>query len=245
MTVDGFKLLCFETEIEFGNGEETIMYLQYERLFGFYKRCFSLCHDVKYCGFNETIYVDPSALVEEERDDSHIRSYEGAVLQAAKQEQSQEGKMSGGLKGKQVEEVRRADRSKVYGVNHSGAVPSWSRRFENYYQYNDYRFSKAGGYGGKSQQDSKGDAGRVDVGSQRESAEKGKSVRTNQVQKALFTSEAAGSLVSVEQSSDLVVQTEATKNGEKYAVEVAGEDVLGEADPVLKTNDETGMADDT
>ncbi|KAG7530386.1 hypothetical protein ISN44_Un97g000050 [Arabidopsis suecica] len=153
--------------------------------------------------------------------------------------------MSGGLKGKQVEEVRRADRSKVYGVNHSGAVPSWSRRFENYYQYNDYRFSKAGGYGGKSQQDSKGAAGRVDVGSQRESAEKGKSVRTTQVQKALFTSEAVGSLVSVEQSSDLVVQTEATKNGEKYAVEVAGEDVLGEADPVLKTNDETGMADDT
>jgi len=33
--VEGFKYLGYETEIKFCIGEETIIYLRYERLFGF------------------------------------------------------------------------------------------------------------------------------------------------------------------------------------------------------------------
>lgn len=50
VTIDGFKPLFFEMEIEFGNGEETIMFYQYERMFGFCELCHSLCHEKSVCG---------------------------------------------------------------------------------------------------------------------------------------------------------------------------------------------------
>ncbi|ESQ43704.1 hypothetical protein EUTSA_v10015686mg [Eutrema salsugineum] len=47
--IDGFKPLIFETTVEFDGGVETMVYLRYERLFGFCKICQSLCHDHQRC----------------------------------------------------------------------------------------------------------------------------------------------------------------------------------------------------
>ncbi|ESQ30888.1 hypothetical protein EUTSA_v10011945mg, partial [Eutrema salsugineum] len=47
--IDGLKPLVFETAVEFDGGEETIIYLRYERLFGFCRTCQSLCHDQSRC----------------------------------------------------------------------------------------------------------------------------------------------------------------------------------------------------
>ncbi|ESQ28809.1 hypothetical protein EUTSA_v10019737mg [Eutrema salsugineum] len=47
--IDGLKPLVFETAVEFDGGEETIIYLRYERLFGFCRICQSLCHDQSRC----------------------------------------------------------------------------------------------------------------------------------------------------------------------------------------------------
>ncbi|EOA23804.1 hypothetical protein CARUB_v10017017mg, partial [Capsella rubella] len=47
--LDGFKPLCFETEMEFSTGDEVSVTLRYERLFGYCRRCFSLCHDEAHC----------------------------------------------------------------------------------------------------------------------------------------------------------------------------------------------------
>ncbi|ESQ36877.1 hypothetical protein EUTSA_v10002827mg [Eutrema salsugineum] len=47
--IDGLKPLCFETTVEFDGGEETTVFLRYERLFGFCRICHSLCHDQLRC----------------------------------------------------------------------------------------------------------------------------------------------------------------------------------------------------
>ncbi|XP_024010391.1 uncharacterized protein LOC112085413 [Eutrema salsugineum] len=52
VVIDGFKPLCFETLVEFHSGEETTVYLRYERLFGFCRICLSLCHDQQKCPTN-------------------------------------------------------------------------------------------------------------------------------------------------------------------------------------------------
>lgn len=49
VVIDGFKSLCFETYVEFHNGEEIPISLRYDRLFGFCRQCFSLCHEDKEC----------------------------------------------------------------------------------------------------------------------------------------------------------------------------------------------------
>ncbi|ESQ50134.1 hypothetical protein EUTSA_v10002297mg, partial [Eutrema salsugineum] len=66
--VDGLKPLCFETTVEFHGGEETTIYLRYERLFGYCRECFSLCHDYQRCPERAT---EPSRrLAEQDHDDS-------------------------------------------------------------------------------------------------------------------------------------------------------------------------------
>ncbi|XP_024006620.1 uncharacterized protein LOC112083121 [Eutrema salsugineum] len=47
--IDGLKPLCFETSVEFHGGEETTVYLRYERLFGYCRTCYSLCHEQQKC----------------------------------------------------------------------------------------------------------------------------------------------------------------------------------------------------
>lgn len=49
--IDGFQNLCFETTVdlrggEFYEGEELTVSLRYEKLFGYCRTCFSLCHDI-------------------------------------------------------------------------------------------------------------------------------------------------------------------------------------------------------
>lgn len=57
--IDGFKELSFETTVDFTGGEfydgeeETPVSLKYEKLFGFYTTCFSLCHDWEVCPLKE------------------------------------------------------------------------------------------------------------------------------------------------------------------------------------------------
>ena len=100
VTVDGFKPLCFETEVEFGNSAETTMFLQYERLYGFCKRCHSLCHEEALCGFSAVpcfVYVNQTEEVDEGR---HLQSYKGAAAQGTRQDSRNDGKLSGGYKGK-------------------------------------------------------------------------------------------------------------------------------------------------
>lgn len=54
VVVDTFKELCFETTIDFKGGvfyegEEALVSLRYEKLFGYCKLCFSLCHKDEKC----------------------------------------------------------------------------------------------------------------------------------------------------------------------------------------------------
>ncbi|KAL0801513.1 hypothetical protein Bca101_056689 [Brassica carinata] len=54
VVVDGFKNLVFETEVEFHGGEhyeadELPISLRYEKVFGYCRACFSLCHDIHKC----------------------------------------------------------------------------------------------------------------------------------------------------------------------------------------------------
>lgn len=47
VVINGFNPLVFEISIEFHSGEEIPIMLSYERLYGFCRKCFSLCHDEK------------------------------------------------------------------------------------------------------------------------------------------------------------------------------------------------------
>ncbi|XP_013599415.1 PREDICTED: uncharacterized protein LOC106307096 [Brassica oleracea var. oleracea] len=54
VVVDGYKELTFETTVDFKGGEyyeeeEAPVSLRYEKLFGFCKTCFSLCHKMEKC----------------------------------------------------------------------------------------------------------------------------------------------------------------------------------------------------
>ncbi|ESQ33245.1 hypothetical protein EUTSA_v10005260mg, partial [Eutrema salsugineum] len=49
VVIDAMQPLCFETEVEFHGGEETTVFLRYEKLFGYCRICFSLCHYQKIC----------------------------------------------------------------------------------------------------------------------------------------------------------------------------------------------------
>ncbi|XP_024016583.1 uncharacterized protein LOC112089946 [Eutrema salsugineum] len=49
VVIDAVQPLCFETEVEFHGREETTVFLRYEKLFGYCRICFSLCHNQKIC----------------------------------------------------------------------------------------------------------------------------------------------------------------------------------------------------
>ncbi|KAG2265460.1 hypothetical protein Bca52824_072539 [Brassica carinata] len=54
VVVDAFKELCFETTVnfkggEFYDGEEVPIFLRYEKLFGYFQVCASLCHKDEKC----------------------------------------------------------------------------------------------------------------------------------------------------------------------------------------------------
>lgn len=77
--MNGFKPLAFDGSINF-DGHEVPVFLTYERLVGFCKECYSLCHDKDYC----------PALVSKREERAHVQrrdeipdtrflSYKGAV----------------------------------------------------------------------------------------------------------------------------------------------------------------------
>ncbi|KAG2269903.1 hypothetical protein Bca52824_064458 [Brassica carinata] len=83
VVLDSTKELCFETEVDFKGGEfyeeeEVLVLLKYDKLFGFCKRCFNLCHDEDHCPLNPR---SPSKKKEtkeiEERKEERARSYKG------------------------------------------------------------------------------------------------------------------------------------------------------------------------
>ncbi|KAG7544097.1 hypothetical protein ISN45_Aa07g039640 [Arabidopsis thaliana x Arabidopsis arenosa] len=77
--LDGFKPLCFEAAVEFHSGEETMVSLRYERLFGFCRKCHSLCHEQMRC----PIFGDKGKQnihKEDPKRDNKLQSYKGAAI---------------------------------------------------------------------------------------------------------------------------------------------------------------------
>ncbi|XP_019092896.1 PREDICTED: uncharacterized protein LOC109129331 [Camelina sativa] len=95
--VNGFKPLCFDTVIEFYNGEETFVSLQFERLFGYCKRCFSMCHASDHCPLLEAAkpVPVPIAPVEEELV-RPVQSYKGAATSDRRKDKEKVTEGSGG-----------------------------------------------------------------------------------------------------------------------------------------------------
>lgn len=103
VTVDGFKPICFDSVIEFGNGEETIISFKYERFFGYCKNCFSLCHDVAHCNQRGGgKYEDKPDPPRDDGDEKQMLSYRGAAVNDRPRQNGAEGRHVGGLKGKTV-----------------------------------------------------------------------------------------------------------------------------------------------
>ncbi|KAF8080960.1 hypothetical protein N665_0912s0003 [Sinapis alba] len=87
VAMDGFKELIFEMSVDFNGGEfyegvEVPVSLRYEKLFGYCRLCFSLCHNGEKCPLNPKC-GDKAA---EKREDSEgrledrARSYKGVIL---------------------------------------------------------------------------------------------------------------------------------------------------------------------
>lgn len=97
VVVDGFKNLVFETEVEFHGGEhyeadELPISLRYEKLFGYCRACFSLCHDIHKCPLS-TEAPEKKLESQEDSDVKHgerVASYKGVVINGNDREKYQE-----------------------------------------------------------------------------------------------------------------------------------------------------------
>lgn len=193
VTVDGFKPLCFETEIEFGTGEETVMFLRYERLYGFCSLCHSLCHAEEHCALNPVNGVRRADHALVEAAGSQFQSFKGAVIQDNKRDTNQAAKSNGGHKDKEVAVYRGDDGARLQKGNANGASSSRYKQFQNYIQYNEYRHAKAARKEGRKQQ-----LGGVKENAKEHSVDGAQAIghsQPKQVRKALFVSgesEAAG-----------------------------------------------------
>ncbi|CAA7046062.1 unnamed protein product [Microthlaspi erraticum] len=79
--LDGYKHLIFETTVEFHSGEETVVALRYERLFGFCRECSSLCHDVLQCPLLRKAREErENQKRRDEKPDGGMMSYKGVVI---------------------------------------------------------------------------------------------------------------------------------------------------------------------
>ncbi|KAG2273482.1 hypothetical protein Bca52824_068037 [Brassica carinata] len=96
VVVDGYKNLVFETEVDFHGGEhyegdEVPVSLRYEKLFGYCRACFSLCHDIHKCP-SSTEGPEKRLESQEDTDDKHrdrLASYKGVVINGIEREMHQ------------------------------------------------------------------------------------------------------------------------------------------------------------
>lgn len=122
VVVDGFKELCFETAVEFKGGEfhegeEVIVSLKYEKLFGYYIICGNLCHDEEVCPSNPKAPEERSQEKQRKKEvrdgadgkhDDRARSYKGVVIHGNNEVQDKEREKRdyyGKGKGKMFDEV--------------------------------------------------------------------------------------------------------------------------------------------
>lgn len=155
VTLDGFKPLCFETTLEFDGGEEITVTLRYERLFGFCKRCNSLCHDTFYCPRGSGGgHGDGPELPPDDDEGRKPISYKAATVQDRRSYGSAEGKHGGGSKGKGtmgtlVDERKRFPKSQGNGGFRGkserviGEGSSRPRRYTSYAQAHNDRFMRS------------------------------------------------------------------------------------------------------
>ncbi|XP_023635009.1 uncharacterized protein LOC111829621 [Capsella rubella] len=141
--LDGLKPLCFETELDFGNGVEIPVKLWYERLFGFCKLCHSLCHDEDECEKLIVRRVQPSGgdrhnPSQDDRERRH-HSYKGAVESEARKGSEQDSKKRSLDKGKGVEKEQRGEGHRSRSGHYHGEPSYRSRRYSSYSQLNDHR----------------------------------------------------------------------------------------------------------
>ncbi|KAG2321008.1 hypothetical protein Bca52824_014221 [Brassica carinata] len=115
VVLDGFKEMIFETAVDFTGGEyyegqEFPVSLRYEKLFGYCKTCFSLCHKMEKCPLTTTSSerkMEPRNVMEGRHDD-RARSYKGVLINenGGQQDRKKESREYNGKgKGKMLEEV--------------------------------------------------------------------------------------------------------------------------------------------
>ncbi|EOA37510.1 hypothetical protein CARUB_v10011684mg, partial [Capsella rubella] len=100
VTVDGFKPLCFESVLEFESGEEITVKIRYERLFGYCRLCFSMCHDEDYC--DTRVSLTSGRGQSDSADDGAARrqhSYRGAVTHERRRGADSEDRPRGSSRG--------------------------------------------------------------------------------------------------------------------------------------------------
>ncbi|KAL0750178.1 hypothetical protein Bca101_032181 [Brassica carinata] len=112
--IDGFQNLCFETTVdlqggEFYEGEELTVSLRYEKLFGYCRTCFSLCHDIHKCPLGKGSVEEKSENREAHtgRLEERSSSYKGVVIHGnvdTKEKEMERRGYHGKGKGKMYEE---------------------------------------------------------------------------------------------------------------------------------------------
>ncbi|RID75126.1 hypothetical protein BRARA_B02184 [Brassica rapa] len=124
VVLDAFKELCLETTVdfkggEFYDGEEVVVSLRYEKLFGHCKLCASLCHKEELCPLDEknsklsperrrVIRECNRAWFDGVKHEERARSYKGVVINGQAREQNKERdtrEYYGKGKGKAVDAV--------------------------------------------------------------------------------------------------------------------------------------------
>ena len=144
MVVDAFKELCFETTIDFKGGEfyageEALVALRYEKLFGYCEVCSSLCHKTEMCSLDPKIIKASPEKNRELRDanggwqemgkhDERARSYKGVVINGNSNQPNKERDSraySGKGKGKVAEDynykwVKTAERGHKRNASYQG-----------------------------------------------------------------------------------------------------------------------------
>ncbi|XP_023638979.1 uncharacterized protein LOC111830675 [Capsella rubella] len=199
VTVDGYKPLCFATEIEFYDGEVTIVKLFYERLYGWCRNCFSLCHDKAVCPLLiGSTKEDSMDLANAEQREDHHMSYRGAVLADRRRGVGTDGLYKSNNKGKGIGESsssvqQRSNGGSQYGgykakAEHSSGVKARSTGSFRARQHKESHGKVQGGSQGQSSLPAAPVSGSVLDPIPEESREQESAIKKQKkVRKALFT----------------------------------------------------------